>query len=221
MFALIKREIEDNIPIFAISVLVAAIFTGTIIYSVTTRQAHQVSPRGISNTMVVALIFHLPICLFSIAAAMGAAQMYLDKNKKISAFLSTLTTTRRRIFVAKIIAGVFGILLAIVPIALTNAVLLQIFHVAPVSHMYMSFFARLFLFLFLASFTCYAFGLQMGCSPNRFRPILGTLGAVILLAVPASVLIIKGLGVQSAVILLVLTFASLTRTWNTFMSTSL
>lgn len=221
MFALIKREIDDNIPIFAISALIAAIFAGKIIYSVTTRQAHQVSPRGISNTMVVASILYLPICLFSISAAMGAAQMYLDKNKKISAFLSTLTTTRRRIFVAKIIAGVFAILLAIVPIALTNAVLLQIYHVAPVSHMYMSFFAKLFLFLLLASLTCYAFGLQMGWGANRFRPILGTLGAVILLAVPASVLIMKGFGLHSAVILLVLTFASLTRTWHTFMSTPL
>ena len=57
---------------------------------------------------------------------MGSAQMYTDKNKKISAFISTLATTRRRILIARIVTGLLAILILLVPIAVTAQTLMRL-----------------------------------------------------------------------------------------------
>ena len=51
--------------------------------------------------------------------AMGAAQMYWDKTKKISALLATLGGYSRQIFTARVIAGFLLVLIGFIPIAET------------------------------------------------------------------------------------------------------
>ncbi len=218
MFTLIKREIEQNIILFAIAALYAAIFIGTIVVSVIERQAHSSSPMGISNTMMLALVFYLPLTLSLLSAITGLVQMYTDRDKKLSAFLSTLATTRIHILLARIFTGVLTILTVLLPVVAASAILLQLFHPAPVSGIYTAFFMRVFAVTFLLALACYCIGLQIGWN----RGIVITITTALFLTIALfSLLIIKGFGLEGCLILAVIIVASLARTWRKFISTSL
>lgn len=208
MFTLIKREIEDNIAYFA----AAALFSTALVIVVISLayNAEELSE--------VALSLSIPIIVLAILgfSAMGASQMYTDKTRKISAFLSTLRVTRTQILAARIVTGILTILILLVPLAVTAAVLLRIF--PPPFPIYPHFISEIFTAVFLTGFACYCLGLQLGWSPNKVIPVLGSIGST---AVIVPLIIIKGFGACTAIIMLLLIVASLTRTWQKFKSTPL
>ena len=214
MLALIKREIRDNFGFFIIAIILTVVFTLIVIYSILIDEMGKM-PIGIPIVMYTIFSFLLAFLPF-ICTSFGAQQMYTDRNKKISTFLATMATTRRRILTAKIITGLLWIGIIIVPLATVEAILLRVF--PPIVPADTSFLVKLFITLFLICLACYCMGLQIGWNTNKFFPILGGLA---LTPVLMSIIIIKGFGIETAIILLLLSIASMIRVWQKFMTTPL
>lgn len=213
MFTLIKREIEDNIIFFIIAVIIVFVSILITIYSGPMQSI--ISP--IVNPLISSgiFVFLMPFLPF-VCAALGATQTYSDRNKKISTFLSTLSTTRRRILTAKIITGLLWILVVLAPIVAADIILIKYF--ARVLPGDTDLFIKMITTTFLSSLACYTLGLQMGWNQNRFFPVLGS---ILLAPVLILVIVIKGFGIETAVIFLLFTAVLMIRTWQRFMATSL
>ena len=214
MFTLIKREIEDNAMVFIFGLAVTLIGVGWIT-TVVAADATRKVPIGLNEAMYGMFLFLIPITAF-LANVLGAAQMYKDKNQKISAFLLTLATTRNKIISARIIAGVIWILMVIVPIAITELILVQVF---PILIPYpKALIIKLFVTMFLMSLCCYSIGLVVGDSKRKnFSQIMGTITAAILL----TLIVIKGFGADTALILIILTVVLLGKVWQKFSTAAL
>jgi len=210
MFALIKREIEDNIVYF----LGAVIFT-TILIAIVFYKAYQYNSKE-PPIFSGALSFLLVLVLIIGCGAMGAGQMYIDRTRKISSFLSTLVVTRRQILLARIITGILAILTVLVPLTITTVILLRLF--APLIQLYDGLVLEIFTGTFLTSFACYCLGLQIGFSSSK---ITRTLGSVVLTLLLVTVIYVKGFSLNVVLILSAFIVASLICTWQKFMSTSL
>ncbi|MCH7559491.1 MAG: hypothetical protein IIB56_18845 [Planctomycetes bacterium] len=210
MFALIKREIQDHIVYFIGAAAFAAIF---ILISISL--IHNYNSR---NPPVFSIGFGIPAVTLVILGfcAMGAAQMHTDRNRKISAFLSTLAVSRSRILLARIITGILAILTLFVPLTITAVVLLRLY-VHPVL-MYPGIVFEIFTAEFLMAFACYCLGLLTGWNSGKITPILG---GIALTCILLPLIIVKGFDLHIVVILVLFIVASLIRTWHTFMSTSL
>ncbi|HIJ52102.1 MAG TPA: hypothetical protein HPP66_02980 [Planctomycetes bacterium] len=216
MFTLIKREIEDHIAYFIGAAILSGIF---IVLSILVISANEASEPivfvGLWVTAIVVLIIGL--------TGMGVSQMYMDKSRRISAFLSGLPVTRGRILTVRIVAGILAILTFLVPLTITAMVLLRLFMPAgPIysvySSVYSGFIFDIFIATFLMSFACYCIGLQTGWTSSKITP---TLGGMALTFVLVPLIVVKGFGLHIVVILLLFIIASLVRTWHKFMSTSL
>jgi ABC-type transport system involved in multi-copper enzyme maturation permease subunit len=219
MLALIRREIEDNMAFF----IAAAVFSTILVAGIATyayeakgsKDAHAYRDVGGADA-VLALSFVVIVPVVVGFSAMGASQMYTDRTRKISTFLSTLPVTRARILIARIITGTLAILILLVPLTVAASILVRVF--APPYPMYPHYVSEISAAVFLTGFACYCIGLQLGWSPNKAIPILGTLGAT---AVIIPIIVIKGFGTHTVIIMLLLIAASLTRTWQKFASTPL
>ena len=214
MLALIKREIEDNLIFFIIAAIIAIVFILIPIYSVLSDEMRKI-PIGIPISMY-GVFWFLFLFVPLICTAFGAQQTYTDRSKKISTFLATMATTRQRILTAKIITGLLWICVIIVPLVIAATVLLRVFR--PIVPADASFLIKLFITLFLIYLACYCLGLQMGWNTNKFFPILGSIAVTPVLI---SIIIIKGFGIDTALILLLLAAASMLRVWQKFMTTPL
>jgi hypothetical protein len=210
MLALVKREIEDHIVYFLGAAVFSASFIAIAIHSAYALRSDR-PPYFISVYPIFIIISMLGFC------SMGVTQMYTDKTRKISSFLSTLAATRRRILIAKIAAGILAILTLLVPLAVTTVVLLRVF-TRPLQIYYSSLVFEMSAVIFLVTFACYCVGLQNGWGSSKLTPTLGSLALVCIL-VP--LIIIKGFSLHTVVILLLFIAASLVRTWYKFMTTSL
>jgi len=213
MLTLIKREIQDHLVFFILTALFELGLITKLIYEATANHTAW-SAIGIPSIMWEAFlifpIFFLPI----FATALGAAQMYSDKNKKISAFLSTLATTRRQILSARIITGLLWLLIILGPAAITNAVLLNIF--PRVALPALGLLINKFTIIFLCLSACYAFGLQIGWSEKKLLPALGV---IFVTAILISLIAIKGFHFQTMLILAIFAGSAMIRTWQKFMTT--
>ncbi|MHC4059983.1 MAG: hypothetical protein ACYSR6_00015 [Planctomycetota bacterium] len=208
MFTLIKREFEDHIAYFLAAAIFVAILIG-IGLSVEYSDRH-------APTAAIALFITAALIAVFGSCAMGVSQMYADRTKRISAFLSTLPVTRRRILAVRIITGILAILLFLVPLAVTAEILFQRF--APHYPIQGHIIAEMFAAIFLMGFACYCLGLQTGWNSGKLTPSLGSLGLTCLL-VP--LILVKGLGLPFIVIILIFILASVIRSWNQFNSTPL
>lgn len=214
MFTLIKRELEENYTLFLLAVFFElALLTNLISQAALTKAGPL--PFEVPKIMLQTLWWILPF--FSLASiVLGIVQIRVDRNQNISTFLSTLATTRRQIFFAKIIAGLIWILIVLLPLAAADAILLKASprilppDLAPL--------LWTFLVTFLAFTACYSLGLQISYLANKGLIVLGVL---FITPVLLSVIIIKGFSLQTAIILLILTIVSLVRAWQKFMSTPL
>lgn len=217
MLALIKREIEDKYVYFIIAAIIAAIFiTKMIFHRVIMRCDYE--PIGVPGGkwgMYEVIIYLLIFWPFA-ATAMGTMQMYSDRDKKISSFLSTLATTRKQILTAKLITGFLWILVIFVPIVITDVVLLRIYPRLVLPDI--GFFVKCLASVFLCYVACYAFGLQIGWTTKRVSTALGVILVTPLLIL---VIVIKGFSFQTIAILSLFTALSITRTWQKFMSSPL
>jgi hypothetical protein len=210
MFALIKREIRDHVGFFIAMIIISAILVG-ILVSVTLE--YQSIDRAIPR--MGALLAAVMIASF-LFFSMGAVQMYIDKTRRISAFISTLPVSRSQILLAKLVAGVLAILTLLVPLAIAVAILFRLF--SPPIPVFAGVLFDTFAGIFLTAFACYCIGLQAGFKSGKAGPALAGLA---LTAILISLVIVKGLG--SPIVLVVVPFiiASLVRVWHTFTSTSL
>ena len=209
MFTLIKREIEDHIAYFIgaiiLSGILIALLTSAIYYDEPGERPVFV---GLSIPAIVVLIIGF--------ASMGVSQMYTDRNRKISAFLTGLPVTRGRILIARIITGILAILIVLLPLLITGTVLWRIF--APPIPIFPGLIFDLSVTVFLMGFACYCIGLQTGWKSSRITP---TLGGLVLTCILVPLIVVKGFGLQIKITLIVFIVASLIRTWQKFMSTAL
>ena len=147
---------------------------------------------------------------------MGAIQMYTDRTRNISAFLLTLPVRRNQILIARIVTGFLATLTFFVPATVAVVFLSRLFiHPVP---MYNGMIIEITETIFLMAIACYCLGLQTGWSSNKRFPILGGL---ILTFVLVPLIVVKGFGFHSNMILILLIIASLLRIRHKFMSTTL
>jgi hypothetical protein len=210
MTALIKREIRDYAVFFMAAIVLAGTAIGVLISML---RVHNRPEAAIFESRGGATMLAIIVLGFF---AMGAVQMYTDRIRKISAFVSTLSVSRSRILTAKIIAGLLAILIALVPLAITVAILLQID--TPPVPMYAVIAREVFTGVFLMGFACYCIGLQVGWNSGKIAPALGGMGLTCILA---TLVAMKGFAPELMIMLALFIVASLIRTWHKFTSTSL
>jgi len=218
MFALIKREIQDHIVYFLGAAIFSAIFILISISVISQLKSFQRRGYDPGDSEVFRVGIGVPIiAIFVIGiCGLGVSQMYLDRSRKISAFLSTLAVSRSRILLAKITTGILVILTLLVPLTVTSVVLLRLY--VPPILIYPGIVFEIFVAVFLMAFACYCIGLQTGWTSGKVAP---TLGGIALACIFIPLILIKGFGLQIVVILVLFIIASLIRIWNTFMTTSL
>jgi len=210
MLTLIKREIRDHVVYFIAAVIFASILISISLTPISESRRHYRAVYGLGVGLTITAI------VISGFFAMGAAQMYTDKNRRISAFLSTLPVSRSRILIARMVTGTLAILTLIVPQVIVTIILLRVF--APPVPVYSGFIAEVFTGIFLTAFACYCIGLQAGWNSSSIVSALGGLGLTCILV---SLILIKGFGLHIIVILILFIIASLIRIWHLFTSTSL
>ena len=218
MFTLIKREIRDHIIYFIGSAALSAIFIVIAISIISQMETSQRSGYREVDTQMFTLGVGVPTVSLVIIGfcGLGTSQMYLDRTRKISAFLSTLAVSRSRILLAKIITGILVILTLLVPLAITTTTLLRIY-VTPFL-IYPGMVFEIFVALFLMAFACYCIGLQTGWNSGKVAP---TLGGIALACILVPLIFVKGFDLHIVVILVLFIIASLIRIRHTFMTTSL
>lgn len=209
MLTLIKRELESNavhlgLP-FCLNFLVIGILIHHMVFKGT-----EYPPIGVP--LIMYKMQWLPLVVLPLLfAAMGAAQMYYDRSRKISAFLATLATTRTRIFLARLIVGVFFILITNLPLVITDAILLRVYpRLVPID---LSLLTRMFLVAGCVNLAAYAIGLLLGFRPTRFFPVLP---ALLFCALLLSLIVIKGFAVVTMSLLLIIAAAALARTYQAY-----
>jgi hypothetical protein len=210
MFTLIKREIEDHIAYFLGAAVLSSILIVLLISAAYNYNPEEppVYPIGLSIPVIVILMIGFP--------AMGATQMYTDRARKVSAFLSALPVTRGRILIARIITGILAILMVLAPLTITATVLWPL--LMPPVPIYPGLIFDMFVTVFLMVFACYCLGLLTGWASSKITP---TLAGLALTFVLIPLIAVKGFGLHTTVILVLFIIASLIRTWQKFMSTAL
>ena len=210
MLTLIKREIYDHIAYFIGAIVLSLILITCIISAVCYSNSEDapIFAIGLSTPVIVILIIGF--------TAIGVSQMYTDRNRRISAFLSTLPVTRDQILTARIITGILAILTLFMPLAIMTIILYKL--VAPPIPIYKGLFFNIFTLTIIMSVACYCIGLQTGWTTGKLLP---TLGGVVLTCVFVSIIIIKGFGPHVWLLLIVFIIASVIRIRQKFMNTPL
>ncbi len=209
MFTLIKREIEDHLVYF-----IGAIIISAVLIALLTSAMYYDDPG--ERPVFVVLSFPVIIVLIIGFPGMGASQMYTDRNRKISTFLTGLPVTRCQILTARIITGILAILVVLVPLTVTGTILWRLF--APPIPIFPGLIFDLSVVTFLMGFACYCLGLQTGWTTSRITP---TLGGIVLTCIFVPIIIVKGFDTLIKIILLLFIIASLIRTWQKFKHTAL
>ncbi|MHC4680974.1 MAG: hypothetical protein ACYTEK_20015 [Planctomycetota bacterium] len=209
MLALIKREILDHIVYF-----IAALIFSAILVAILMASAYNFGE--IESSILAALSIPMLLILVIVFSAMGVTQMYLDRNRRISAFLCVLPVTRGRILGARIIAGVLAILLALLPVTIAAVVLYRL--LLPPVPIIAGFVTDIVTTIFLMVFACYCLGLLTGWTSSKIAPTFGALGLNLVLV---SLVSVKGFGSEIRFLLVLIIAACLMRTWHKFVSTSL
>lgn len=210
MLILVKREIIDHVAYFVgaaiASGLIIALMAGVIL-----NYDSRESPLLIFTGL-------LPMTLFVVAGlcALGVSQMYVDRNRNISAFLMALPVTRRQLFAARLLAGLAAVLVLVLPLAVAGVVLSNL-RTGEVP-LYRGLVGDLFWGISLACIACYSVGVYAGWNRRSLAPTLGVLPVVVLMP---TLVVIKGFGVELVVILLLFIVSCLLAAWCRFSSSSL
>ncbi len=210
MLTLIRREILDHIVYF-----IAAVVFSAILIALLTAATYNLDDLD-GSAVFVGLSIPMLVILVLGFSAMGVTQMYLDRNRRISAFLLVLPVTRSRILGARIIAGLLAILTVLLPVTIASIVLVSI--LAPPIPIFADYIADIFTTVFLMVLACYCLGLLTGWTANKITPTFGALGLNLVLV---SLVFIKGFGPDIKFLLVLVIVACLIRTWHKFISTPL
>jgi ABC-type transport system involved in multi-copper enzyme maturation permease subunit len=213
MLTLIKREIKDHNVYF-----LGAIILTAILLCLTVIAAYK---RVYQNELVNATTYiglSLPVIMMLMIgfSGMGISQMYIDRARRISAFLSTLPISRNQILFARIITGILAILTVVLPFIITSLVMIYLF--APPIPVFSGMIFDIFAVIFLLGFACYCLGLMTGWTAGKIAPTLGCLGLTFILS---SLIIVKGFGPCTKGILILVIVTCLIRTWQKFITKSL
>jgi ABC-type transport system involved in multi-copper enzyme maturation permease subunit len=206
MLTLIAREIRDNLVSVALPCLVSAL---AVILAVA------LALYGMEHDSWAPLALLLPVLLLAFCG-LGASQMYGDRTNRISSLLSTLRVTRRRIFAARVLAGVLTILVSLVPLVVTAALVLWAF--VPAMGFYRRMGVEIALTVLLTAIAFHAIGLLIGWTTSKAWLLAGN---VLLMVLVLSLVAIKGFGPDALALLLVFIGAALLRAWQMFASASL
>jgi hypothetical protein len=210
LLTLIKNEIHDYIVYFFGALTFSVILIGISLSITYNYKPVELPLFSIGLGILVIIIVILGFCV------MGAIQMYIDRTRNISAFLLTLPVRRGQILIARIVTGFLAILTFFVPATIAVVFLSRLLiHPIPI---YNGMVFEISESVFLMAFTCYCIGLQTGWSSNKIIPILGGL---ILTFVLVPLIVVKGFGFHSNIILIFLIIASLVRIRHKFISTTL
>lgn len=209
MLTLIMREIEDNWVFFVIVVIFAVFISALVVWG----QYYSDEYNWVKDTWPVAMVVLYGSLAF---IGFGAAQMYADRTKKISSLLATLVVRRVHIYIARITAGVLLVLAGLLPIAVTRAVVLNV--VAQRAPVYAGPEFDMWIPIFLLCFACYSVGLQAGWTLNKIMP---TIGAILLSCILIGLIVIKGIGLDMYIIVVVFTAGCLLRAWHIFSTAAL
>jgi hypothetical protein len=209
MLTLIKREIRDHVVYFLGAAILTAILIVIVIF-----MAYQIG-RGDS---VVYIGVSLPVIVILMIgfSAMGVSQMYTDRARRISAFLSILPVSRNQILFARIVTGILAILTVFLPLIATCMALRYLF--APPIPVLSGIIYDIFIVVFLLGFACYCLGLMTGWTTSKITPAMVCL---VLTFILTSLIIVKGFGPCAEGILILLIVACLIRTWQQYTSTPL
>lgn len=210
MLTLIKREIQDHIIYFLGAVILTTILIVITVSIVVYSTAHG------DYIAYVGLSLPISIILMIGFSGMGVSQMYTDRTRKISAFLTALPVSRNQILLARIVTGILAILTVVLPLVTTSLVMGYIF--APPIPVISDMIFNIFAVIFVLGLACYFLGLMTGWTASKIAPTLGCLGLTFILT---SLIIVKGLGPSTKGILILIIAACLIRTWQKFNSTSL
>lgn len=211
MLTLIKREIQDNSALFIIAAAVSAIVVTIVVSRIVFNPSGQ-SMTAVPTIMYEVLGFLIP-WMSIVYAILGIIQVHLDRERKVFSFLSTLTATRRQILTAKIIAGLLWMLIILLPLAVADIILINVFIKA--SHVDVSPLVKIFISTALISAVCYTVSMQMGWKQNKAVCIIGI---VTITPVFLSIIFIESFLTQTVLLLLVIVFLTV-RTWQKFLST--
>jgi len=213
MITLIKREIRDHNVYFLGAIILTAILiclTVFMAYNIVYQYDHEDSVTYIGLSLPVIVILMIGF------SGMGISQMYTDRTRKISAFLSTLPVNRSQILFARIVTGILAILVVVLPFIIISTVMTYLF--APPIPIFFGMIFDIFAVIFLLGFACYCLGLMTGWTAGKIAPTLGCLALTFILT---SLIIVKGFGPCAKGILILIIVTCLIRTWQKFMSTSL
>lgn len=209
---LIRREIEDQLGFFIAAVILSALLVTLCIVAGLRVKVDE------GDGPAMAIAFSIPLAILTVISVtgIGTSQMYNDKNQRISAFLSTLPTTRVQIFVARLAAGLLAILVLLLPAIITSYILVQVF--APPIPVFVQIVRDISGTILLTAIGCYCLGMQTGWTSGRIAP---TLTALLLACVLIPLMIVKGFGIQAVTVLSLFIVASIARTWCKFSTASL
>ena len=208
MFTLIKREIEILAPFFII--LIIAILAVIFKIVTTMDNGSNTTPLGIHQDIFYSFWITLGV-IPAFYALLGALQVHSDRHSKALVFLSTLATTRSRLFAAKVIAGLCCILITFIPLMI--AYLACFNQIAPHVLNLSVLTLKLAVILFLADLACYNLGLLLGWTSGIFIFIFGSLALAVILVL---IIGVKGLTFTTAFILLLAAAAALALNWLKF-----
>ena len=209
MFTLIKREIEDSMAYFIIAIIIAVIDIIVLLFAYNFNSNKPFNLTGLLDFFFIFMTIGLiPVC------ALGTSQMYYDRTKKISTFLSTLAVSRKKLFTAKILAGLIGVLFFFLPLVITSRMINSRFLVPIPTNIEM--FNDIILTLFLGHLAVYSVGLLIGSGNIRFPHLT----AIIIAAVIIPLIMIKGFQTQALLMLTFFITISLIRSWQKFSKAS-
>ena len=221
MLTLIRRELSEVRIFLAILLIIASISVIPAILELDTEGTLRKASSSTIDTLgpgltlatFILLLFVTPL----LSSALAVNQMRVDRGKKTSTFLCTLATSRGRILTARILAGSLMCSFVMVPLLLTHIVSLCWRHPS-IAMSDTTWLMGWFLVGITVNLATYSVGLMMGWSKSTWISILGSLG---LTAVFVSLLIVKGLSLQTALISLAVATAAFIRVFHRYTSDSL
>lgn len=209
-WTLLKREIIDHVAYFAATLVLSGLLTAMLVSVALSLEGTDQAIIGLPGGIMATVVVVSGLC------GLGVAQMYGDRARSISAFLTALPVTRAQIFTARIAAGVLAILILLIPLTVAATMVLgPNVDEVPV---YRGIIPDMFRGAFLACLACYSVGLYSGWHRRSLAPTLAVLPVVLLVPL---LLAIKGFGPDVAAILAIFILACLVGTWCRFASSSL
>jgi hypothetical protein len=207
---LLRREVIDHIAYFVGALVLSGLLAAGLVSIALGLDKNDREMAALAGLIPATIMVVAGLC------ALGVAQMYGDRMRNISAFLTALPATRLQIFTARIAAGVLAILILLIPLTIAAGVTLSVS--ADQVPLYRGVLSDLSRSVFLTCLACYSVGIYAGWNRGSLAPTLGVLPIVMLVPL---LLAIKGFGLDVAALLVIFILACLAGTWCRFSSSSL